>query len=787
MKKRIIAALLLVVMTVLALASCGFDLAEDDVTEYTDGNFDVNKFVAALKNIEIEDGEYTTDKATQDLVIAGDLYEAIASGVITNIGTTGKVDGALGKLTDGTIGASDVVYFCYYISYTFTDDNGKTVTHEYDRSEMDLSKVSSSTSAIASKHVVRLGSYINDDAFKTALVNALKGKTLVPYSMNASKVDVKNTDVIAISYDLLTPGSDGTTVTEKVNYQFVNLADTENALAVKLASYFDAEGKLKPGTVFKVGEDKIAFPVDDYNAETNASTTYEITVDGKTYKNIKVNYVVDSLGTEIVVPRTLETDTDLDALTIDNSDGSAATTITTFKKDMKVNYHIYPVYRVEVPETNADSVIQYVYGSKLSSLLTTAAAASGISKEIITELNEILNDEGYKYTEGETTKTAKELTAAIAKIWKSDFADNAELKALSDKVTEANEKVDAAIKAKENAPAAEKDAKEKDIQDAEAALDVAKKELEAAKKAAIEADIKKLTAAKKDTTVLGTKLMEVLDKELRDSRKEAYDKYITAEIKKAVYKLIDEMVVVTSYPEDLEKEFYEHIYDSYEYKFYNGNFTPEGANTATQSNYLQYGGDLTAYLKAQTKATDEEGIEKAIMAEAHGYIKPLIKIYVVAQALDNYDFGGGKSADDLLTEFVRKDIEAKLYDSYYFYDDKKTTEENEEIKEKYEESADSSKETALETAEHFLIDDEGFKVYKKQLGRKDYRYQEQNYGETNLRAARQTNNLFDLILSTDRTVVIDEEAKTAKAEITYKAGADGKLYHSYRFIQYKVK
>ncbi len=781
MKKRIIAALLVLVMTVLALASCGFDLAEDDLSVYTEGEFDIAKFMAELKKIDIEDGEYTTDKATNDKIIASDIYVGIANGLITSIGTAGKDDDADGKLEDGTIGANDVVYYCYYITYSETKD-GNTVVHQFKRSE--LNEATMSASATKNSHVINMGEYNEKDSFAKALVAALKDKELKAYSMDSTKNAVKATDVICISYTVKGTGEGA--ITEKASYEFLDLNDTENALATALKGYIG-----KPGTTFKVGEAKVLVPTAEYS-ETNKTTTNKITVGDKEYSDIKVEYVVDKMGEEITFEYKLESS--LGTLAYDELHNTAGTTSKLLDKDTTVTYHILPVYRLDVPASSASALVEYVYGSKLSTLLTTPSSSFAYGSSINRALNELLADEEYK----NDTKTAKDLTDTLAKLWKEDFSDEAfaSLKTLADAVKTANEAVDAAIKAKNDAPAADKPAKEEEIVKAEEALEKAEADLDKALKEAIRAEIAKLIAAKKGDKVLGDEMMKTLDEDLRHSRKEAYDSDISSKIGKAVYKLIGDMVKVTSYPDDLVKEFYDHLYDSYEYTFYNGNYSSTSSTTGTQSNFSHFGGDFNAFLKETLKkagfltsdleAQGKKGIKAAITAEAKTYVEPLIKIYVVAQALDSYDFGG-KTADAMLTEFVQMDIDAKLpsYTAYYFKNDDISDKENKKLEDKLLESAEAAREAALENAEHFLLDKEGFKAFKKRLGSKSYRYQEQQYGEVNLRANLQVTNLFDLLLSTNMNVEVDEEEEHVHSEVKY-IERDGKLFHDYRLIEYKV-
>ena len=62
--KRIICSILVAVMLVLSLASCGYSFMKDDMTKYAD--FNKTEFENFIKNILIENGEFEADPATRE-------------------------------------------------------------------------------------------------------------------------------------------------------------------------------------------------------------------------------------------------------------------------------------------------------------------------------------------------------------------------------------------------------------------------------------------------------------------------------------------------------------------------------------------------------------------------------------------------------------------------------------------------------------------------------------------------------------------------------------------------
>ena len=256
-----------------------------------------------------------------------------------------------------------------------------------------------------------------------------------------------------------------------------------------------------------------------------------------------------------------------------------------------------------------------------------------------------------------------------------------------------------------------------------------------------------------ETTVTET-IVEAIVKEKRqsvyDSMDTTYRNEIYESVVKAVWQLIKDSVKVVSYPEEILKEYADHIYEEYEYKFYK-------ESTGGQSNYSLHGGDFEKYLKSTLKAND---YMKAIETEAKGYLEDLIKLYTVADAFEK----AGAQAE--LAQFIEADIAAGAYDYdlYYKYDSEKSDSENKEAKDYYEEYASETKKTLRENAKYFYMDDEAFnEVFKKHQG-SAYNEIAESYGERNLRACLQFNNLMDYLTSYKCDVDKDEQTVKALSE-----------------------
>ena len=177
MKNRIIALILVVVMSVLALASCGsYNFATEDLSSYAtwaDGK-DLAAFLAALKKLEIEDDTFTTDEDIRNAIVKSGIYDKILTKIIAN---TKEAD----RVTDfekNPLGAGDVLYFVYYATLPDADGNPIVLF----RSEFDPTKVTATNSKIP--HMLKLDLRLDEknDDFLIQLKEALEGKNLNDYT-----------------------------------------------------------------------------------------------------------------------------------------------------------------------------------------------------------------------------------------------------------------------------------------------------------------------------------------------------------------------------------------------------------------------------------------------------------------------------------------------------------------------------------------------------------------------------------------------------------------------------
>ena len=725
MKKRIVALILTVVMSLLALVSCGsYDFADEDLSAYV--TFDKAAFLKALQEIKIDDGSFTTDDTIRERIVKAEVYNAIANSIVSKSSSSNWIK--KGELNT----TGDVLYFVYYA----TDAEGNI----FFASNMNESSVSNT--ATNDNHVVKLGNYIYKDDSSTETdedflqlvidnVNKLNGVKIEDYLFdmytkaeleakaekdlkdnaettpsatdiaNAKKeaIKIKNGDIICIAYDVkykVTVDGVETEETKKITYEFITVDET-NPVHAEL---------IKESNNITVG--------------TKSSATF--TVDGKTYSNIEVRWKQDKdfgeNGFKPLVSFEYNADSGLTTdkkVTAENNGNSVAINKAT------LTYHVFPVYAIEAPsfeEITGENILVHVNGKNLTSSTYDEFSVEGYKNGSDT-LESLLEKVANIYA---TTKEGNPL-----------YAENGPLKSYLDKYNELGGSAPSTEQKAENAKA--------------------KTALEDAQKKLLDETLVKIAGAKNGSTLLADKIREEHIHNKKHSLKEAYDNEIIDNVQKAVLKLIQDHVKVNDYPAELLEESVDHLYEEYEYKFYTGNFD------TTITNYKKYNASFDAYLEATLKVSGKENVRIALEKEAKKALEPVIQIHFIASVLK-------ADAEKALPGYIQKDIDGGAYRiNEQEYRDYYKEEADKYIKDAQKEMNEVI-ESTKEEADMFIIDDAYMRRYKSEIGSAAYRQQIKDYGEINLRTALQVNKIFYYLTCTD---IAYNEAE-GHAEIEYVNG-----------------
>ena len=719
MKTRIIALILTVVMSLLVLCSCGsYDFAEETI-DYA--SFDSAKFAEGLNNIKIEDGSFTTNSAMRDTLTATKIYNAIADKIIAQ---TKEAD----RLTSGDLTAGDVLYFVYQA----IDADGNI----FFGSNMDHASITASSTK--ANHVVKFNDYLEDDGdeFLKLVKENVNMSALENYVYKVlTKADLENKAVDALKETKPDATADEITFAKK---KAIKVKEGDKLYISYTRTYKDAE---KDTTVTQkaayemITLDK-ANPFHDYflrtDSEANVGSvlttkdTIKVTVDGieYTYKDVKILWKVENEGAPIAtfeyVPYEKKDDTtknEVAPTSLYNATGSTTNKIDLAGKTL--TYYVYPVYAIDAPayeEITATDILYYINGSSL--------------KE---SSYEAFKTEGYK----NGSETLADLLADVADIFNTSKQDNEFYKDGTDlkKALDEYNKQGGA-----NPTTAQKDANTK-----------AKTALTDAQNAQLKLVVEKIAGAVSGDKKLSTEIFEEYKKNTFHTLKEEYDADIVTKVRKEVLELVYACVTVdeSKIPAELLEQFVDHLYESYEYEYYTGDFDSKTSNVQAFATFELY---LEKTLKVEGEAKVRAEIEKKAKEE----LVPIIKIYVVSKAVA----GDAKKVMKSYIEADEKDgaykIDIEAYEEYY--GDKAA----QQIK-KAEKKAKKSYESDLKNAEMFIVDDAYMRFYKSNVGSALYRNQIETYGELNLRTSIQFNNLFYYLTCTE--IVYNEEE--GHAEIAY--------------------
>ena len=761
MKKRIIAAVVALIMTVLSLASCGaaFNFAEDDLYGYV--AFDAEGFWAALNALEIEDEDFTTNEETRKTKVVKNLYSTLTSNMISAAGDDEKIK-------TGVPSVNDVIYFCYYC----VDADGNV----FYTSQMKDSTVTASATKDA--HTIKLADYKEDNELQAALAQAItaaigEGKAISEYKINTTKGAAINTKTegegenakvpatVVISYKLTyelpavdeegnpvldedgNPTKD--TYTYVVNYRELDLG-SDDPLAVALRS---------ENVTFTVGNNAYVTEGEGESATKNYTikTTEQIDENNTavvcSYTEVCVQWIVEEKPAAYVTVN----HTPYSSSNKVEPDGNHTSGDKIDLDDKELTYYVYPVYYIAVPELDATSIMKDILGKK--NFKTTTI--------------DVFTSEEYKAGD----KTAKTMVETIVNVWAED--DDA-LKAV--KIDDTTTLLDL-HNAYHDASDAVTAAGDKATDEQKAAKTAAQEKYEDALDKAIDDKIAELlTATKAEADPIADVIVKEYKDVVYDNLKNDYDNKIVEKVGKAVWDLVQKYAEIKAYPEKLVAEFVDHLYEGYENDFYTGDYTSSStsgsSSTSTVSNYTQYNGDFDAYLKAKLGEDVDAGLKK----EAEEAIKPILIIYAAARALED-------AAVAALPGYVDLDIAAGVYDADFEWDDSVSDRKNEKNKEKAEKQAEENKIEAKEDAEKFVITDKVFKEYKKEIGNSVYKVYEEQYGVINMRAALQSNRLFYYLLATDV-----EKNDDGEFELKYKTVGEGENATeviSFRTFTYTIK
>ncbi len=622
MKKRIISLILVIVMLSLALVGCSSSLLDENLDDYA--SYDAAKLAEALKDITVKGGDFTDGVETRKNKVHDAIYSALASAVSDST-----------KKQSGKVGAHDLVYYCYYITYTKTvgeGDDAITVTVQSAPDYMETSKAVKIQLGQKIPYTNALSKYVFDEL--SAVDGGFEFTENKAYSQNNSA----NEKPVAGQWAVISYKTEytktGSTVVE---------ADTITKEIVKL----DAANPIHKALTDKT----IGVTADTVNVPANSGLIIDGVVVNEAVKVTEavVEYVIK--GAEYGTFTNTESTTKIKVKDVYGHEEEV--------EESKLVYHVYASSYTTVDEFNAENVISFVYGKNFT-------------KEIAQNM--------YILGKGIADKTEDEKKAAIAAVTIADGDGTITFDALVDKIVTALSDVSAKDTALTTAETNLSKATDENRESLTTARDEATKALAEAKKTR-DTLIKQLVGVEGMNATLVTGYENVKYNELQD----AYNKDIKEKIATEVFEIIKKNVAVTGAPKKAVEEAYDMLINNYKEAFYNDTakdangkeIKNEDGETVTNYSYYMSGdyvknGSFKVFLKDQvagnsdiTKCYDAKvesykDAKAALRAYAESTVVPVVQFTFIAEKL------GLEYTDKEFKEYKKDKNNGYESDEYYY-------------------------------------------------------------------------------------------------------------------------
>ena len=601
--KKIISLILVLVLSVLALASCAYSYESDDLSKYAD--FNEAKFLEELQKLVIEDADFGTDEDTRWQKVADAIYKSLANEVDTE-----------DKKTSGKPGKYDIIYYNHY--YTATIDG---VEYTFAGDKM---KESGATK-------LQLGLSSNKDfAAKVAEALAALGEDAVYYSTDTSKetvVALGNTVVVSYKKSYSVTDDEGKLETKEPSV---------TNLIVTLPTAAAAEGAdltiLDHLVGLKVNDAKKTFTVyEDLNGDGNIVKEGD-GAEKVTYSNVVVNYVIKSDVSKFVDVKF--TAYDDENTTTEKKEIADIWGVKHDLKNVELTYHVYPTYYLEVEEEiTAELVIRTLLAENL--VAPNDADEDGKIGEGEEGSLDVFHDDEYKNGDRVISAIVKDLAEALDKFASAET----DLEDAQDDYDDAKADVDEA-----GDKATEK--QKTTLKNAEEALEKAKTAFNEAKEKVDDLTTELLGCQKAGDA---DPIADAIVKQYKDSRYEAlentYKNAIEKALAKEVYALATKYITFKKeengwwkLPRQAVADAYNRIINNYKYTFYEGTYYDGNSDTKDDiSNYKKYNGNFNEFLKVDSKAlglkttATEKDVQNAIGAQAEAAVKETIITYILAE------------------------------------------------------------------------------------------------------------------------------------------------------------
>lgn len=589
MKKRIISFILVIVLSVLALASCAYSYENDNMANYVD--FNKQAFLDALSTLEIEDADFGTDEDVRNNKVLDAIFTTLV----------GKAD-TENKITEGTPDKYDTYYYCYYAT-VLNDKNESVVVYASGMKQSSAVKLQLGMSSL--------------EGLNLAIANKVKDFELKEgYAYNTDTTSTtKKGDVVVVTYTRKAEGDEsGVTYTNQI---------------ITLTEDKPAEGGEKTFLNQLVGITAGSSTGKAFEGIKEVVGGETVTVD---YSSVKVNWIIKSdLNNCLEVKHTVTDDT-----TVKDVAGNDVKL-----KDKELTYYIYPVYYIDViSELTAEVIVDTIYGSSISAGVDANEDGDFDDDGDTKPSLDVFGNSGYKNGEEAINAIVKELAKLQTTLTEKETA-------LEDAVEELDKAQAAVDKAGDGATPEQTDA----LSAAKTAKNTAEDEKTDAENA-VKAQVEKLLGCTKsgDTSTLEDTIIAEYKQSRYDSLEASYKNAIKQNLAKAIFAIAKESITFKKddagnelLPSSEVNKAYNTILNNLKYDFYEGKYqsSSSSSSSSSETNYHYYNETkktgFDGYLRAKYGLKDSEAVSLAydkMWAEARDSVKDIVIVYTLVGACD---------------------------------------------------------------------------------------------------------------------------------------------------------
>ena len=366
-----------------------------------------------------------------------------------------------------------------------------------------------------------------------------------------------------------------------------------------------------------------------------------------TYSDVKVHWIDNTTGAPITVKYTPYPEE------YNASKSNEKTETNSFGEAIRLNgveltYYVFPVYYIDVVDALSEERDEATL--KAAARVILKNCYSDAISAISTSFSTLKKDE---YTNATAGKTVSALVTELPTL----------ISTYKDKKSTTGTALTSLTSAQKTYATTSNDENKTKLENAETTYQVAK-DAEILAEGTLNAKIEEIVACKSGETSILTAISSDYKQYQYDTLDAAYRKTTRTNLAKAITEILKSSVTFKdNLPKRAVKQAYNALMDSYQYKFYEGNFSGTDSTT-TITNYSYYGGNFNNYLIATVVGSEGtlKDAKNKVMEDAKEAVKDIMYVYIFTQMVEN-----AWDTELSLTKEEKHNVEDNLaYQAYYY-------------------------------------------------------------------------------------------------------------------------